>query len=329
MGPLRLLLAIGLAAGAAGSAGARTLIVGEGAAYQTLGAAVRAAQAGDTVRLGPGTFYECASLSQPGMVLEGAGPQTVISDLTCEGKALLIVRGADVTVRDLVLARARVPDMNGAGIRLEAQGLTVERVGFENVQVGVLAGIPGPGRIVVLDSSFRNGGVAGDRPTAALMVGEVAMLRVERSTFEDVKGGQISSAAVRTELVGNTIGTGAEPGAGPAVLASGGALVMRDNVLRVGPNAPPRDAAVTAIGGSAELRGNRMENTTGRSQRLLLDWSASSPALEGNTVGAGDTLVSSGGLWRHRVGGVAREAIGDARAAASATRRAVLGLLGR
>ena len=326
----RRLLLIGFAACVPGGpADARTLIVGEGGEHQTLAAAVRAAQPGDTVRLGPGTYYECASLSQAGMVLEGAGPSTVISDQTCEGKALLIVRGADVTVRDLVLARARVPDMNGAGIRLEAQGLTVERVVFENVQVGVLAGIPGPGRIVVRESSFRNGGVAGDRPTAALMVGEVAVLVVERSTFEGVKGGQISSAAARTEVVGNTIGTGVEPGAGPAVLASGGTLVMRDNVLRVGPNAPSRDAAVAAIGGSAELRGNRMENTTGRPQRLLLDWSGSSPALEGNTVGAGDALVSSGGLWRHRAGGLAREVIGDARAAASATKRAVLGVFGR
>ena len=306
---------------------ARTLLVGDGGT--TLTDAVRAAHDGDTIRIGPGAYFECASLTQQDLVLEGAGPLTVLSDKTCEAKAVLVVRGANLTIRNLTLARARVPDMNGAGIRLEAPGLTLERVRFENNQVGLLAAMAGPGRIRITECWFEGGGVAGDRPTAAVMAGAVDLLQIERSTFTQVKGGQISTAAARTELTGNRIETGVEPGAGPAVLAVAGVLVMRDNTVALGPNPPSRDAAVLADGAGAELRGNRLENTTGASQRLLLDWMGASPVLDGNTVPPGDTLVSSSGAWRHRAGGLARDALGEARAAASFAKRTAKGLLGR
>lgn len=326
---LALAAALAAAALAATPATARTLVVGPGGTHPTLTAAARATGDGDIVRLPPGELFECAVFSARDVVLEGAGPETILSDRTCEGKALLIARGDNLTVRDLVLARARVPDMNGAGIRLEAQGLTLERVRFDNVQVGVLAGQPGPGHIRIADCTFERGGVAGDRPTAALMIGAIALLQVERSTFNDVKGSQVVSAATRTELVENRIGSGIEPGAGPAVQAHAGLLVMRGNVLVIGPNPPPRDAAIVITGDGAELRGNRLENTTGRAQRLLLDWSSGTPLLDGNTVAPGDTLVSSSGSWRRRAGGVAREAWDTGRTLAGGAKRAVLGALGR
>jgi hypothetical protein len=313
----------------AGSAAASTLVVGEGGTHASLSEAVRAAHNGDTIRLGAGTYFECAIVPQQDVVLEGVGPETVLSDATCQGKAVLVLLGGGITVRDLTLARARVADMNGAGIRLEGQGLTVERVRFENNQVGVLAGQDGPGRIRIADCRFESGGVAGDRPTAALMVAGVALLQVERSTFSNVKGGQIRTSAVRSELSGNRIETGVEAGAGSAIMAGAGFLIMRDNVLAVGPHAPFRDAAVIADGAGAELRGNRLENTTGRSQTLLLDWTHASPVLEANVVQSSDTLVTSSGVFRHRAGGLAREAISDARGVAGGAKRALKGLLGR
>lgn len=310
----------------AAPAAGRTVTVGAGG-LPTLAAAVRVAQDGDTIHLGPGEWFECAVLTQRDLVLEGAGPGTILTDRPCEGKAALVVRGANLTVRDLVLARSRVPDMNGAGIRLEAQGLTVERVRFVNDQVGLLAAQGGPGRIRIADCVFERGGVAGDHPTAALMVGDVALLEVERSTFTGVKGDQIRTEAAHTALAGNRIEVGAEPGA-MAVMASG-SLSMRDNVLVLGPHPAARGAAVLAMGGAVELRGNRMENGTGAPARLLLDWAGASPVLEDNTVGPGDTVVSSDGYWRHEASDVAHEVIGDVRGLAGAAKRAARGLLTR
>ena len=112
---------------------------------------------------------------------------------------------------------------------------------------------------------------------------------------------------------------------------------MRDNVLVLGPNAPPRDAAVIATGGTVELHHNRLENTTGRPERLLLDWTHDAPLLDANVVPLldanvvppGDVEVTTDGVLRHRAGAVARQAMGDARAFAGATKQALKHLVGR
>jgi hypothetical protein len=314
---------------AAHAAAARTLQVGPDADWHTIGDALAHAHDGDTINLAPGEYFDCAQIRVRDLVLQGAGDTTVITDKTCFGKGLLVAQADGLTVRDLVLARARVPDGNGAGIRLEANGLVLERVRFINNQVGVLAGQAGPGAVIIRHCTFNDGGVAGDRPSAALMIADVGSLLVEYSTFSNVKGGQISSSAGRTELVGNRIETGVEPGAGNDVLVGGGALFMRDNVLVVGPNLPPRDAAVLVTDGTVDMRGNRLENTTGHSEYLLLDWSHDSPALSDNQVGAGDVEWGSAGALRHRAGTSARAAVADARSVMGAAKRGLKALLGR
>ena len=298
---------------AAAPAWGRTLVVGEGSEYPTLAAAARAVADGDEVAMQPGTYFECAIITARNVTIMGVGAGTVVSDAVCEGKALLVARGDNLTVRDLVLARARSPDGNGAGIRLEGQGLTVERVRFENDQVGILAGQAGAGRLRVLDCVFEGGGVAGERRTAALMIGGVALLHVERSVFRDVKGGQVATDAGRSELAGNTIATGVAAEGEAAVRAGGGVLVMRDNTVSVGPNGVPHDGAVRASGTGAVLDGNRLLNETGRPMALLLDWMAANPVLRNNVVGADDQVVSTSGAWRHRAGGVARSVLNEAK----------------
>ena len=55
------------------------------------------------------------------------------------GKALLITNGNNITIRNLTLQRARVPDQNGAGIRAQGNNLTIDHVRFLNNQDGILA----------------------------------------------------------------------------------------------------------------------------------------------------------------------------------------------
>ena len=312
---------------AASPAIARTLTVGEGAT-PTLADAVRTAADGDTIHLPAGTRYECAVLPQRGLVLEGEGDGTVLTDTTCEGKALLVVRGDRLTVRNLVLARARVPDGNGAGIRLEGQGLTLDHVRFRNNEVGVLAAAGGPGAVLVRDCVFEAGGRPAPGPTAALMAGPVALLQVDRTVFTGVTGAQVATAAGRTVLAATRMEVGAGPGAGAAVQAGGGALVMNDDVLVLGPDAPPRGAAVVATAGTLELRGNQLQNGTRQPATLLLNWTGTDAVLANNQVAPGDTEEGTGGVWRHRVGGVARAAVGGARSAAGAAKRAMSRLFG-
>jgi hypothetical protein len=285
----------------AGPAGARTLSVGPEQPFPRPSAAARAAEDGDTVLIEPGEYYDCAIWNRNRLVIAGTGPGVVISDTTCLGKALFVVTGDDVTIRDLTLTRARVPDGNGAGIRLEGQDLTLERVRFVNNQVGLLAGAAGAGAIRLSNCGFESGGEGGQRPLFAVRVGGVDLLRIAASTFKGVKGGQIATEASRTELAGNHIATGTGEAPAVAVLASGGDLLMDDNLLSLGPNAPRLAAAVLATGqGTPELRRNRLTNTTGQAASLLLNWTGTDPVLQDNEVGPDDVVLSTDGLWRHR-----------------------------
>jgi len=306
---------------AATPAGARTLGAGAGQEFDMPSRAIAAAQPGDVVLIEPGTYYDCASWSADAVTVAGRAPGVVLSDTTCGAKAILVIRGDDAIVRDLTLARARVPDGNGAGIRLEGQSLLLERVRFVNNQVGVLSGIGGPGAIRVLECRFEGGGVAGDQPSVALSVGEVALLRIERSVFAGVKGSQVGSAATETELSGNQIATSRL-----AVSAAGGSLLLEDNVLELAPDNEARQAAVLANGDTrVVMRRNRLLNGTGRPATLLLDWTSGTPVLEGNVVAAADREIASDGVWRHRIGAMVQDIKDGIRGLAGALKRQALG----
>jgi hypothetical protein len=284
----------------AGPAGARTLSVGLDQPFSRPSDAAHAAQDGDTVLIEPGEYFDCAIWTPNNLVIAGAGPGVVISDMTCQGKALFVVSGDGTTIRDLTLMRARVPDGNGAGIRLEGQGLILERVHFVNNQVGLLAGAAGAAAIRILNCSFEDGGLGGQHPLFAVRAGAVSLLRIAASTFKGVKGGQIATEASRTELIINKIETGTGEAPTVAVLASGGDLIMKDNLLSLGPNASRLATAVLAMGqGTLELRRNQMVNATGQAAALLLNWTGTDPVLQGNQVGPGDEVLSTHGLWRH------------------------------
>jgi hypothetical protein len=310
---------------------ARTLEVGDGKEFNGPSAAAAAAKDGDRVEIQPGAYYDCAIWRASELVIEGVGdPNTVvITDTTCQGKALFIVAGNDVTIRGLTLARARVPDRNGAGIRLEGQGLTLERVRFSNDEVGLLEGATGTGAVRISGSRFEAGGRGGEYPLFAVSVGEIGLLRIENSTFDGVRGGQISTAADRTELTGNRIDTGTGEAPAWAVMATGGDLVMEDNSLAIGPGAPRLATAVLAVGrGTPTLLRNRLENGTGQKAVLLRNWTGTDPVLEGNQVGPGDKIASTGGVWRHRAAGAWHATKNSLHGFAGRVKRGILALVG-
>ncbi len=311
-------------------ASAATLTVGKDQELPTPSAAAQQAQSGDTVEIEPGTYYDCAVWKQNHLIIAGAAPGVVITDTACEGKALFVITGNEVTIRDLTLARARVPDGNGAGIRLEGDGLTLQRVKFENDQVGLLAGADSENPIAVTDCVFQGGGRGGDRPMFAVMVGASHVLRIEGSTFTGGMGGQVSTSALRTELSGNHIGDGSGDDPAVAVLATGGSLVMEDNVFTIGPNAPRLGGAVLATGdGTLALRRNQLENKTGHELALLLNWTGTAPFGEGNKTAPGDEVESSSGIWWHRASGLYHGMNDDLRGVLGGVKSSLKALIGR
>lgn len=232
------------------AAEARTLEVGQGRAYAMPSAAGAAARDGDTVSIAPGEYFDCTVWTAPNLTIRGEGPadKVVITDKSCQGKALFVITGANATVRNLTLTRARVPDGNGAGIRAEGQNLLVEGVRFINNQNGILAADQPNGKIIVRGSEFvRNGSCENAGGCAhGVYVNALALLRVENSRFFNTRNGHhIKSRAAATEIEGNDIQDGPEGTASYEVdVSNGGAVLVRGNIMQKGPNSENRTAAI-------------------------------------------------------------------------------------
>ena len=289
---LRLVLLFGLAAT---TAAARTLEVGPGRAYARPSEAAAVAIAGDRIVIAPGEYADCAVLRADHLTLEGSGEAeaTVLAGRTCEGKAILVVAGADITVRRLTLARASVADGNGAGIRAEGPSLVVEDVRFVDNQDGILTGGPDGATLVVRDSAFLRNGACIGGCAHGLYAGHLALLRVERSRFfETREAHHVKSRARRTEILGCDIADGAAGTASYLVeLPNGGSLVLRDSVLQKGPHSSNRGAAirigaegVTQATAEITVAGNSFRND-GAAVTVFVDNITATPAeLVGNRL---------------------------------------------
>jgi hypothetical protein len=68
----------------------------------------------------------------------GTGEGVVLTDKTCQRKAIFVTAGDGITIRSLAFARGRVPNKNGAGIRVERKDFTIEHSRFINNENGIL-----------------------------------------------------------------------------------------------------------------------------------------------------------------------------------------------
>jgi len=240
-----LLFALALAAPAA----ARTLQVGPDKPYKLPSAAIRDAGDGDTVQIAAGNYVDCAVASANNLVIEGLGANAsaVLADKTCADKAILITAGTNITIRNLTLTGARVPDHNGAGIRVEGKGLTIEKVKFIDNENGILTG-PMPGStITIRDSEFtRNGSCEGSCAHGVYVGGAIALVHIEHSRFFGTRRAHhLKSRALRTEVIGCDIRDGPAGTASYEIeLPNGGALVARDNTFEKGPQAENHTAVI-------------------------------------------------------------------------------------
>jgi hypothetical protein len=331
-----LVLAVAALSLSAGAAGAAVLQVGPEEKLTTPSRAARVAKDGDTIVIAPGEYYDCAVWPQSNLVITGPeDPATpaVLTDMTCQGKALFVVMGRDVSIRHLTFARARVIDGNGAGIRAEGHGLAVSHSRFVNNQAGIVSAPQPEAMIAVTDSVFSRIGAAIDgRCASSVQTGPLGVLRIERSVFEAPRACDVvRSWAARTEIIDSRFDEGARGAAQAMVAVEGGALLVRDSVFVRGP-AAAGDAAieVRALWGEGVERavtGSVLENGSGRRQMLVRAVAAGPVRLEGNRVAAGDAEHDGSGLWMARARSLARDALDTARKVAGRVKRAVRDVL--
>lgn len=292
----------------AGGAQARSLEVGPGKEFKQPSDAAAAARQGDRILIQPGEYFDCATLKANGLTVEGVGDaaKVVLTDKACGGKGIFITTGNGITIRNLTLARARVPDGNGAGIRNEAPDLTVESVRFINNQDGILSTPAEGGTLIVRNSEFDRNGVCQEGSGCAhgIYVNAAKLVRVENTVFTGTKQGHhIKSRALRTEVIGCTIKDGQDGTASYLIEApNGGALVVRNSTLEKGPEAENHSAAIV-IGSEGvkqptpeiTIENNTFRNDGGWQTAFVNNLTATDAVLRGNRLSGSVKPLSGDG----------------------------------
>ncbi len=287
------------------AAQAATLEVGANKEYKAPSAAIAAAHDGDHVDIQPGEYFDCAFVKPNRLTIEGLGDpaKIVLTDKMCGGKALLVVEGSDIVVRNLTLTRARVPDANGGGIRAEGHNLTIEGVRFVNNETGILT-TDGVGTLIVRDSLFDNNGSCDQSCAHGIYTGHIDLLRVERTKFTNTRHAHhIKSRAQRTEVIGSSIVDGPEGTASYEIeVPNGGSILIRDNTIEKGPKAENHSAAimigaegVTQPSPEILVENNRFRNDGNFETYFVYNLTATGAMLRGNQfVGAVKPLHGDG-----------------------------------
>jgi hypothetical protein len=290
------------------SAAAATLMVGPDQQYKAPSEAARDAMPGDTIQIAAGTYFDCVVWQTDNLTIVGTGSGAVLTDKTCQGKAIFVTVGKNITIRNLTFARARVPDFNGAGIRAEGANLHVEHSRFINNQSGILAASEPDSKINILDSQFiENGQCYSNHCTGALTIGGIASLNIRHCFFWGTKGGDhILSKARRTELTDSRIADGLAGTAAYLVdLPGGGSLIMRGNQLEKGLHSGHPGIAVKVMAGfgaqpvsNLVFELNHLRTDTNGKLVFVSNWSGLGAQMSGNSFqGAVVPISSAGYAW--------------------------------
>jgi hypothetical protein len=221
----------------------RILTVGPNQAYDTPGAAARAARDGDVVRIAPGDYVDCASWRANDLRIVAPEGGVTVRDRICEDKAIWVVAGDDIVIENVTFRGAALPDSRiGAGIRAEGTNLTIRGSRFVENQLGLLAAPVEDSTLVIEASAFlRNG------PSHGVYVNRIARLVVRDSMFRAHRiRHPIKSRALITEVRDNTIEDG-ETGSSSYLVEApqGGTVTIAGNLLHKGPHTDNAGIAIS------------------------------------------------------------------------------------
>ena len=273
-----------------------------GRAYASLQQAVNAIADGEgTIIIAPGSYRQCA-VQTAGTVAYRAtiAGQTIFDGRACEGKAALVLRGEAASVDGIVFQNIRVPDANGAGIRVEKGGLTVTRSIFRNSEQGILTADDGGGAVRIDQTTFSGLGRCDRRLSCAhsIYIGDYGSLTVTNSRFERGNGGHyVKSRSARVNISDNAFDDtrGREtnfmidlPGGATGsiqgnVFVQGGSKKNFSAFITVAPEGKMRSSTGLSItNNDASIAAGLQRNTV-----FLADWSGDRISLGANRLGRG------------------------------------------
>lgn len=278
-----------------------------GQSYETLAAAVSAVGDGTaTIRIAPGRYGDCAVQAAGNISYRAERPLTAVFDGgICEGKAVLVLRGRGAAVDGLVFQNLKVPDGNGAGIRIEKGPLLVTGSLFRDSEEGILGGGDDPASDIVVDRSTFIGLGRCDRGLAcahSIYLSAYRSVTVRRSRFEQGHGGHyVKSRAARIAISDCSFDDSQGRATNYMIdLPEGATGRIERNIFVQGAD-KENHAAFIAVAAEAQrnpsagllIADNRAHKVKAATwpTALLADWSGSPKRIGGNVVGTGIAIV--------------------------------------
>jgi hypothetical protein len=277
-------------------------IVESGRTFTRLQDAVNAIGGGTaTIRFASARFADCAIQEAGDITYKAAvSGQAVLEGVACEGKAALVLRGRAARIEGLVFANIHVPDMNGAGIRLEHGNLAVSQTWFRDSEQGILSGNDSAATITIDKSTFTRLGTCEGAGGCAhsLYIGEYGALTVTRSRFEAGRGGHyLKSRAQRIGVFNSSFDDSHGKATNYMIDLSGGSTgTISGNWFVQGEDKENYSAfiAVAAEGKAHSSNGLTIEGNdarfapgVSRESTFVADWSGDKLAIGPNALGQG------------------------------------------
>jgi len=241
----RLLVALGLTLWLGVAAAQSTWLAGPEGSALSLDEALQRAQDGDTVELLPGEYKGGLVLENRRLTLRGAPGQAPLikgDGKPAASKALWIVRGGQVTLRNLEFRGARGADGSGAGVRQEGGDLVLDHCTFYDNEHGLLATNDDKATLTIEASAFGLAPKVVGGLHHLLNVGRIARLSITGSRFQQGFEGHLIKTRARENLIAyNFIHDGQRGGASYEIdIANGGLATILGNVIGQGADSQNR-----------------------------------------------------------------------------------------
>lgn len=284
------------------SADAAYTVVETGRTYSRLQQAVDAIGDGTgSIAIAPGLHADCAVQAAGDITYLSSAPGKAVFDgVSCEGKAALVLRGRNADISGIVFQNMRVPDSNGAGIRLERGNLTVAQSWFRDSQQGILTADNPGGRIVIDKSTFTRLGTCEGAGGCAhsIYIGDYGHLRVTRSRFEQGRGGHyVKSRTARVEIASSSFDDSGGRGTNYMIDLPAGSVGQITNNWFVQGQDKQNYSAFIAVAPEGRRNSSQGLHISGNDARLapgvnrqttfVADWSGDHLAIGENNLGRG------------------------------------------
>src|SRR5262245_9131411 len=250
-------LALALALDVAPALRADTVLVGPQHALKKPSEAAKVARDGDVVEIEPGLYAGDATIwTQSHLTIRGRGGRAHLraDGAQAQGKAIWVIKGAGYTIEGIEFSGAKVPDRNGAGIRLEGPGLTVRNSYFHDNENGILTSNSTESDIVIEHSEFARNGF-GDGQSHNLYIATVRSFTLRYSySHHAVVGHNVKSRAIKNYILYNRIADEQDGRASLAIdLPDGGLSFVMGNLIQQGPENDNRTIVGYGIEGYKNL----------------------------------------------------------------------------